>query len=105
MPVRKLIKNAPSPVAQDLKRRLEDEWRNTASTAAQPVILEERAGTGQPLHLYVIWDEWANLPQVERSEVIMDAFEDLFGQPKSLEVTVAMGLTAPEADRLGIRYR
>ncbi len=105
MPVKKLVKNLPSPEARKLKRQLEAEWRNTASTKAQPIILEERTGAGQPLHLYVIWDDWADLPQVERSEIIMDAFEELFGQDKCLDVTVAMGLTPTEADRLGIHYR
>jgi hypothetical protein len=105
MPVRKLSHVAPSPTHALLKDRLLWEWQSTTSTADQPVIIEEDTGANQPVHVYVIWDEWQQLPQLERSEIIMDAFEEKYGQQQSLNVTVAMGLTPIEADRLGIRYQ
>ena len=35
----------------------------------------------------------------------MDAYEQMQGRGGAVNVTVAMGLTPVEADRLGIRYR
>ena len=35
----------------------------------------------------------------------MDAYEEVRGRGGAVNVTVAMGLTPAEADRLGIRYR
>ncbi len=105
MPVRKLSHVAPSPAQALLKDRLLAEWQSTTSISAQPVIIEENAGANQPVHIYVIWDEWQQLPQLDRSEIIMDAYEERYGQQQSLNVTVAMGLTPTEADRLGIRYQ
>jgi len=104
MPVKKLTRNPVNPAAQRLKDRLVEEWKDTSSTAAQPIILEEGGTTTQPLHLYVVWDEWDPLPQIERSEIIMDAYEETHNPNAAINVTVAMGLTPREADRLGIRY-
>ena len=105
MPVKKLTRSGPSPAAQVLLNRLVDEWRQPDPKATQPIIVEESAGQSQPTHLYVIWDDWAPLGSIERSEVIMDAYEQVCGRPGAVNVTVAMGLTPAEADRLGIRYR
>ena len=105
MPVRKLVRAPRGPGADALKARLVAEWRDPASAAPQPVILEEGGGPNQPVHVYVIWDDWAGVSQVERSEVIMDAFEEQFGQARAVNVTVAMGLTPDEAGRLGIHYQ
>jgi hypothetical protein len=105
MPLRQLQPRQLSSDARELKDRLIAEWRSPDPAAQQPVILEESGHPNQPLHVYVIWDEWAPLPQVERSEIIIDAYQERYGQAQSLNVTVAMGLTPEEADRMGIRYR
>lgn len=105
MPVKKLIKRGPSPEAAELTRRLVSEWRARNSKAEQPIILEETGGANQPMHVYVIWDEWDDLSQAERSSVIMDAFEERYGKTKSLNVTVAVGLTSAEAQRMGLEYQ
>jgi len=88
-----------------LLTRLVDEWQHPAPGAQQPIIIEESGGPGQPVHLYVVWDDWAPLGSIERSEVIMDAYEQVQGQSSATNVTVAMGLTPIEAERLGIRYQ
>lgn len=105
MPVKKLVRPGHSPAAQALRDRLMQEWRQPEPAAQQPIILEESTGAGQPVHVYVIWDDWMPLGSIERSEAIMDAYEEVRGRPQSANVTVAMGLTPTEADRLGIRYR
>jgi len=60
----------------------------------------------EPQHIYVVWDEWQELTQTERSEIIMDVVDNLAGEdrlPENSPVTVAMGLTAEEAKRMGIK--
>jgi hypothetical protein len=104
MPVRKMLKRRPNPEAADLTDRLVAEWKAKASKAEQPVIIEEGGGPHQPLHVYVVWDEWGELNQLERSTIIVDAFERRYGKTKALNLTVAMGLTPREADRMGIEY-
>lgn len=105
MPVKKLVRSGPSPAAQALFDRLVNEWRRPDPAAQQPVILEGGGGPGEPVHIYVVWDDWAGLGSIERSEVVMDAFEEVHGKAQSANVTVAMGLTPAEADRLGIKYQ
>lgn len=105
MPVRQMGPRRPNPSARNLTNRLIAEWRAQQSTADQPIILEERGGPDQPVHIYVVWDDWEALSGVERSEVIMEAFEERYGKAATLNVTVAMGLTPAEADRLGIEYQ
>lgn len=74
MPVKKLVRTGPSPAAQALRDRLVAEWRHPNPAAQQPVILEESGGANQPVHVYVVWDDWPPLGSIERSEVIMDAY-------------------------------
>ena len=105
MPVKKLIRSGPTPAARALLNRLVDEWQRPDPNATQPIIIEESGGQNQPTHIYVVWDDWASLGSIERSEVIMEAYEEVRGRTGAINVTVAMGLTPAEADRLGIRYR
>lgn len=105
MPVKKFSKRTPPPVAADLKKRLVQEWSKIRSTAAQPIILEDRGRGKQPVRIYVVWDDWNELSGIERSEIIMDAFEEVHGESEAVNVTVAMGLTPLEADHMGIQYK
>lgn len=105
MPLRQRQHPSPSPEARELLRRLLEEWRNPQEDRSEPVIIEE-GGTGNlPTHLYVVWGDWGNLDQRERSEIIMDAYEQVRGTDASLRVSVAMGLTSVEASRMGIEYK
>jgi hypothetical protein len=52
----------------------------------------------------VIWSDWGDFNQQERSEIIMDAYEEARGSDLVSLVTVAMGLTPTEAERMGIEY-
>ena len=105
MPVKQLERHRPSPSARVLVQRLAAEWSSPSSTASQPVILEERNAPDGPMHVYVVWDDWADLSGVERSEVVMEALEQRYGREQALNVTVAMGLTTPEAERLNIPFK
>lgn len=105
MPVKQLERRQPSPSARVLIQRLAAEWKDANSTASQPIILEERNGAQRPVHVYVVWDEWSDLGGVERSEIVMEAFEQRYGREEVLNVTVAMGLTTAEAERLNIPFK
>lgn len=86
-----------------LKLKLRAEWDNTNATSpGAPEIREETDRAGNVVHVYVIWDEWRNLDQLQRSELITDAFISKYGEPAIAHFTVAMGLTVDEAHKMGI---
>lgn len=104
MPIRHRKMSARHPKAEKLRNRLLQEWRDPDDSLAEPVIIEEGGTQNRPTHLFVVWSEWAGLNQQERSEIIMEAFEELRGAAQGLHVTVAMGLTQEEANRMNIGY-
>lgn len=85
-----------------LLAKLVAEWTE-AATNPQPIILEEGGGR-EPWHVFVVWDAWTELAPELRSEMIMEAFPEAHPDDSLLDVTVAMGLTTAEADRMGIKY-
>ncbi len=104
MPIkRRLVRTLPDN-AETLTRLLSNEWTKP-KRKGQPLIVIE-GGKNGPIHIYVIWDKWGELSQTERSEIIMDVVENLAGEhrlPAESPVTVAMGLTTAEAQRMGIK--
>ena len=101
MPIKNKLRRSRPPVADNLARMLIDEWRQPKEQG-QPLIILDR-GDPEPLHVYVIWDAWNGLNQIQRSEIIFDVLESL-PEPNRLKwpVTLAMGLTSEEAKRMGI---
>ena len=104
MPVRQL-RNRQSRDHQTLVQQLITEWRNPQLTAAEPVILEEFNNAGALAHVYVVWSAWEDVDRAERGEIIMEAAEARFGSADIEEITIAMGLTPAEADRLNLAWR
>jgi len=114
MPIRQRIENAPGSQHADLKLRLVEEWTNPQEVEGNPVIIEEQSATAwlpqgatpgsEPVRLYVVWDSWAGMDQLERSSIILDAYEVTHGAGAAANVTLALGLTTDEATRLGIDY-
>ena len=108
MPFAKIIEEE-NPEYVKLLERLRSEWQSPRPDAASPVIIATteshlRRHTAYPTRLYVIWDAWGSLSQRERSEIIMDAYEATHRREDLLHVTVAMGLTREEAERIKLRY-
>lgn len=102
MPVHhKLARSLPDAYS-GLKSRLVAEWRDQANEDPRPVIIQEENSAGGAVHLFVIWDAWGSMAQRDRSEIIMDAYEEVAGMPMAVQVTLAMGLTTEEAQRMGI---
>jgi hypothetical protein len=102
MPVRQM-NTARSLEYDALVQKLVAEWKSGNSLNPQPVILEERDRRSSLVHVYVIWDEWAAVDRVMRSEIIMDAAEKHLPANEVDNITIAMGLTADEAKRMGIQ--
>jgi hypothetical protein len=86
---------------QELKDRLVAEWRNLDAQEPKPLIYQEEDDQGVVVHVYVVWDDWGDLDQLERSEIITEAYWEVF-DVKGLALTVAMGLTPEEAKRMRI---
>ncbi len=106
MPVRDLGPPEPTAEAAELLRRLIDEWRNPGEGPERPEILIDRQRAAlRPLRIYVLWDAWDGLGQLERSELILNACEQVKGHDIAREVMSAMGLTHAESERLGVPKR
>ena len=107
MPFAQITAATPAAERAALREQLTQEWQNRQSDLAEPVIIEERAQLySDLLHLYVVWSRWAGMGQRERSSIIMEAYREAHPQHPDniLAVTVAMGLTPEEAQRMGIEY-
>lgn len=95
---------ARPPSAAELEKRLEAEMRSPSpSPGVQPIIIAEPADPAPITRLFVIWDDWADLGQQDRSEIITNAYERAMGLPAAAKLSIAMGLTSSEAGRMGIR--
>ena len=88
----------------DLVTRLVDELKNPrpAGTLQAPDIREDAQRFSGRLHVYVIWDSWQDVPDSNRGEIILDAYEACFGQDRARLISVAMGITPTEAKNMGI---
>lgn len=93
-----------NPVYEAFARRLVEEIRSPQEGMAEPVIVLESQGQQTPTHLYIIWSEWGQLTQLERSEIALDAYREAKGSNSASNLRVALGLTPDEAARMGIEY-
>jgi hypothetical protein len=67
-----------------------------------PKIVEEDVPLSKNFRVYVSWNEWASVSELERSEIILEAYQEAKGVPEMLRISVAMGLTPLQAKQLGI---
>ena len=54
------------------------------------------------MNVTVIWDAWSDVPRDRRAGIILDAYREARGQEGMLAISVALGLTRQEADKLGV---
>jgi hypothetical protein len=80
---------------------LAQEFRAPSPEDRQPYFQIQQQPPLSRVHVTVIWDRWKNLSHQERAEIILDAYEAWRGQGSAEAISVAMGLTTAEADRLG----
>ena len=101
MPIReRALQRTDVPSERELRDELEAEFANPKESG-EPEIIIERPAPGTT-HLYVIWSRWAGVEQLVRSRIILDAYEATQETEEVLKVTVSMGLTPDESDRLGV---
>jgi hypothetical protein len=101
MPVRRGLPRTQPANGPDLEARLAHEFE-TPTEQGQPLVFEEPPEPAPVNQIYVVWDDWASLSQQQRSEIILRAYERAKGEQPALKITVAMGLTATEAENMGI---
>ncbi|MDM8006497.1 MAG: hypothetical protein QUV05_10170 [Phycisphaerae bacterium] len=65
------------------------------------IIIKEIRHTNS-IHVTVIWDRWADIDAEERGRLILDAIAKELGEAEMLRVSMALGVTKAEADRLGL---
>ena len=85
----------------DLRDRLVDELRSERA-AGQPRIDERHFPGSNAIRVIVIWDEWDPVPDDERTEIILQAYEQVEGKDFRDRISVAVGLTTFEAADFGM---
>lgn len=101
MPVRSRLATPRVPGERRLRAELQAELKHPKARG-EPDIVIQRPYPGTT-HLFVIWSTWGELEQMVRSRIILDAYERAKGRREADKVTVAMGLTPMEAERLGMK--
>ena len=105
MPVARRVGTIERIKTEQLLDRLLQEWRAQQAGEGEPLIIEEAPRDGdRPNHLYVVWSEWNDLTPLERSRLIMQAYEKYRGRDLANSVTLAMGLTPDEARKMNIEF-
>jgi hypothetical protein len=101
MPVRDTLRRQGVIGEETLRDELKSEL-TAPKASGEPEIVIERPNPATT-HLFVIWSKWSDLEQMVRSRIILDAYTEARGQDEAIRVTVAMGLTPTEANRLGVK--
>lgn len=105
MPLAQRIQTQYNSLYEKLINELLSEWRTPQSDHKEPVIIEEAPSRDERAnHLYVIWSAWESLTPIERSKMILQAYEKYRGRDLALSITLAMGLTPQEASKLNLEY-
>ncbi len=100
MPRHVIRKPTRSQGHEKLVKKLAEELTHPQDVL-QPLILEEEIPSTGSRHVHVIWDAWGAIPDEERSDVIVEAYTRAEGEEFAEQVTLASGLTPPEAQALG----
>ncbi|HUY89769.1 MAG TPA: hypothetical protein VMV10_13630 [Pirellulales bacterium] len=89
------------PKFSSLVEQLADELRNNRAYG-QPVIEEMRLPRTDALRVTVIWDNWEGVPFEDRSNTILQAYEDVEGRGFRERIVLATAFTFPEAYEVGM---
>lgn len=97
---RKISNPAPRRSAsEELVAALVAELREPRDVG-QPVVLERHMEMANAVHVYVIWDRFADISDDERVATILRAYEQCMGEEFRNRITLAAGATVPEAGDL-----
>jgi len=67
-----------------------------------PTVYEEEQRPGGYLHVTVLWDAWKGIPTSERGAIILEAYEKARLKEELRRITLALGVTPEERDRIGL---
>lgn len=90
----------PRRAVGSLVKRLVDELKSNRQSG-QPMIEEEEFPT-KKLRVNVVWDEWDRVPLEERTATILRAYEEAESRAYADRISLASGLTVPEAHAAGM---
>jgi|WetSurMetagenome_2_1015567.scaffolds.fasta_scaffold862608_2 hypothetical protein len=101
---RKKTQAPPPHTHPELVDVLVEELKKTgvSSTPATPTIYEEAQTYGDSVHVTVIWDQWKGIPPEERGAIVLDAYKKAGEEDKCRRITLVLGLTPDESQKLGI---
>lgn len=68
----------------------------------EPAIFIDENEYTHTKKMYVVWREWAKIPDERRAELILAAIDRTEGEHKALEYVYVMGLTPAEVRELGL---
>lgn len=88
--------NFVAAIAQELRLQRPD------GPANAPAIIEEQVPRSDRLYVTVVWDEWNDISPEDRGRIILDAYERVRGTDIAQRISVALGLTHTESQRLGV---
>lgn len=98
--IKRGLEEAEKPLHADLLAELAQELR-AAKEFGQPRIEETEFPT-KAIRVTALWDKWDRVPGPERSEVILRAYEQVEGKQYRDRIALAIGLTFPEAQEIGL---
>jgi hypothetical protein len=98
--IKMVFEDQPRRADGKLVERLADELKADRESG-QPFIYEQSFPTGK-VRVLVIWDDWADLPLEERTNIILSAVEKSDGRDYRAKVALASGLTVPEGVAAGM---
>jgi hypothetical protein len=101
MPVyRKPVRN-PGPELETFVGELASELKSPKQFG-QPMIKEDATPETNSLRVHVIWDRWSDYDPDFRYIAILNAYERAYGKATRDQITLALGLTVPEAVSVGL---
>ena len=68
----------------------------------QPIIIEDSTPETHSLRVNVVWDRWEECPRELRAGIIIDAYKEARGEEVRQQITLALGVTVPEAVAIGL---
>jgi hypothetical protein len=91
----------PRATRPELVAQLAEELRN-AHAGGQPRIEETVFPRTNALRVNVFWDRWEDVPDVERTNCILQAYREVEPSDVVARIALAGGLTFPEARASGM---
>ena len=96
-----LVTKGYSPLAEEIERVVREKNAAPQRPDEPRVIWEEDRYTNR-IKVSVIWDRWQGVDPEMRGRIIVDAVERARGQDVARKISLALGVTPEQAERLGV---